>query len=186
MRREFPARSVTAAVLVTLLAMSFTWDRASHLDAKEKTQAVGPEDATYRLFQVLDTSRAGKLSDFYVIADIYKDSKNNDEEFQHVLRAEYDKNRGFGKFNLYVRSVGKIAPEQLQTYSPKQIYEFGAADAEKFVKTGPGPFGRQGDIYLRAVEDRPLASSPITEQVRKTYEFFLTQYLLPAVQKKSN
>jgi hypothetical protein len=152
--------------------------------AKEKTVPVDANDVTFRLFQLLDTAYAGKLTDFYVIADVYKDPHNPSEELQHVLRADYDKNRGFAKLSLYVRSVGKIAPEQMKAYTPKDFYEFGLADQEKFMKTEPGPLGRPGDTYLRAEGDRPLATAPITDEVRKTYEFFLVQHLLPALQKK--
>jgi hypothetical protein len=133
---------------------------------------------------LLDSSRGGKLSGFFVVADVYKDPSSPDEELQHVLRAEYDKDRGFAKLNLYVRSVGKIGPEQLKIYSPKELYDFGISDQEKFMKTEPGPFGKPGDTYLRAEGDRPVASAPVTEDVRKAYDSFVSQYLLPALQKK--
>ncbi len=184
MRRKGLALFLGAAALVAWLALDLTGSRATHLDAKEKTQPVGPDDVTFRLYQLLDTSHAGKLTEFYILADSYKDPKSSGEELQHILRAQYDKNRGFGRFNLYVRSVAKMDPEQLKAYTPKQVYEFGVADSEKFVKTDPGPFGRPGDMYLRAEGDRPLASSPITDDVRKTYETFLTQFVLPALEKK--
>ncbi len=74
--------------------------------------------------------------------------------------------------------------DQLKVYTPKMVYEYGVEDAEKFVKTDPGPFGRPGDDYLRSGEDRPLARSPITDEVRKAYEHLVTDLILPAVQKK--
>ncbi len=152
--------------------------------AKEKVQAVDTNDPTYRLFLLLDSTRGGKLADFYLLADVYKDPKNPDQELQHVLRVDYDKNRFFGKFRIYVRSVAKLTPEQLGTYTPEKVYEFGASDSEKFEKIEPAPFGQRGDLYLRAEDDRPLSSAPITEDVKKAYEVYLTQYVLPALQKK--
>ena len=152
--------------------------------AKEKAPALSPDDLTLRLFQLLDTSYGGKLSEFYVIGDIYKDPKIPDKELQHILRAEYDKDRAFGRFRLYVRSVDKLTPGQLRDYTPKQIYEFGEVDVEKFTKTDPGPFGKTGDLYFRATENGPLATAPITDELRKEYESYLTQWLFPALAKK--
>lgn len=156
------------------------------VNAREKNSQVDPNDVTLRLFQLLDDSHDGKLADFYVLADIYKDkdSSNPDEELQHVLLVDYDKDRNFGKLNLHVRSLTKLAPEQLKTYTPKQIYNFGDEDTEKFVKSDPGQLGRTGDMYLRATADRPPMDTPISDEVRKAYEFYLTQYVIPALQKK--
>ncbi len=152
--------------------------------AKEKVTPVDPNDPTLRLFQLLDSNRGGKLTDFYVIADIYKDPTNPNEELQHILKADYDKTRQFGKFQVLVRSVGRIQPDQMKTYTAKEFYDFGLADQEKFMKSEPGPFGKSGDIYLRAGEDRPLATAPITDEVRKNYEMFVSQHLLRALEKK--
>ena len=80
----------------------------------------------------------GKLAEFYVLGDIYKNPKAADEELQHVFRAEYDKDRAFGRFRLHVRSVDKLTEEQLKNYTAKEVYEFGEMDAEKFTKTDPG------------------------------------------------
>ena len=157
---------------------------AAPLLAKEKIPPVDPNDPTLRLFQALDTNRGGKLTDFYLIADVYKDPAGGSEEFQHILKAEYYKTRLFGKLQIYVRSVGKILPDQMKTYTVKEFYDFGLMDQAKYMKTDPGEFGRSGDIYLRAVEDRPLASTPVTDEVRKSYELFVTQYLLTAIEKK--
>ncbi len=155
-----------------------------HLAAKEKQSPPDPNDPTYRLFQLLDTKRGGKLSEFYVIADVYGDPKNPDMQQQHILRAEYDKQRGFGKLNLHVRSVGKINSRQMETYTPKEFYEFGLADLQRFLKTDPGPLGKPGDVYLHSEDDQPLHSGDVTDDVRKEYEVFLTQYLLPALEKQ--
>ncbi len=152
--------------------------------AKEKTPAVSPNDLTLRLYQLLDGSYGGKLSDFYVLGDVYKDPKTPDKELQHIFKAEYDKARGFGKFGLYVRSVDKLTPGQLKDYTLQKIYEFGNEDVEKFSKTDPGPFGKTGDLYLQATPDGPLATAPITDEVRKEYEAYITQWLLPALEKK--
>jgi hypothetical protein len=181
MKRGFPA---SAWMVAMLLVAGLCGGSAPVLLAKEKASPVDANDSTYRLFQLLDTAHSGKLTDFYVIADVYKDPANANEELQHVLRADYDKNRGFARLSLCVRSVGKIAPEQMKVYTPKEFYEFGLSDQEKFMKTDPGPFGGPGDTYLRSDGERPPATAPITDAVRKAYEFYVAQYLLPALQKK--
>ena len=177
MRRWFSEMKLTLAILLVVIA-------APILAAKDKTPPLDPNDATLRLYQLLDNSRGGKLTGFCVVADVYKDPSTPDEELQHVLRAEYDKDRGFAKLSLYVRSVGKIGPEQLKIYTSKELYDFGIADQEKYMKTDPGQFGRSGDNYMRAEGDRPLASAPVTDDVRKAYDLFVSQHLLPALQKK--
>lgn len=156
---------------------------AFHL-AKEKPPAVSPDDLTLRLFQVLDSSYGGRLSEFYVIGDVYKDPKTPDKELQHIFKAEYEKDRAFGRFRLYVRSVDKLTPGQLKDYTPKQIYEFGDMDVEKFTKTDPGPFGKTGDLYFQASVNGPLATAPITDEARKEYETYVRQSVLPALEKK--
>jgi len=184
MRKKIPALLVAFLALATWLVGDLGGNCTNCLYAKEKAPVFDPNDPTYRLFQLLDTARGGKLGDFYLVADVYKDPANPSEELQHILRAEYDKNRGFGKLNLYVRSVGKIAPEQLKAYTAKDFYEFGLSDQEKFMKTEPGPFGKPSDVYLRAEGDHPLATAAVTDEVRKAYELFVTQHLLPALEKK--
>jgi hypothetical protein len=180
MRTFRPSFSLLAASCVLVLTVGIP---LLHL-AKEKTPAVSPDDLTLRLFQLLDTSYGGKLSEFYLVGDVYKDPKIPDKELQHVFKAEYEKERAFGRFRLYVRSVDKLTPGQLKDYTPKQIYEFGELDVEKFTKTDPGPFGRTGDVYFRARPDGPLAAAPITDEVRKEYEACITQWLFPALEKK--
>jgi hypothetical protein len=152
--------------------------------AKEKTPAVSPNDLTLRLFQLLDTSYSGKLPEFYLVGDIYKDPKDPHKELQHVFKAEYDEQNAFGKFKLSVRSVDKLTPGQLKDYTPKEIYEFAEVDVEKFIKTNPGPFGRTGDLYFQASENGPLATVPITDQAQKEYETYVGQWILPALEKK--
>jgi hypothetical protein len=152
--------------------------------AKEKIPTVSPDDLTLRLFQLLDGSYAGKLSEFYLIGDIYKDPKIPDKELQRVFKAEYEKGRTFGRFRLSVRSLDKLTEGQLKDYNPKQIYEFGDTDVERFSKTDPGAFGKPGDLYFLAMPDGPLATAPITDEARKKYETYITQWLLPALGKK--
>jgi len=152
--------------------------------AKEKPVVVSPDDLTLRLFKLLDTSYGGKLEEFYVIGDVYKDPKFPDKELQHVFKAEYDKDRVFGRMRLYVRSVDKLTPGQLKDYTPKQVYDFAEVDVEKFTKTDPGPLGRTGDLYFQATENGPLATAPITDESRKEYEAYIAQWLMPALEKK--
>jgi len=154
------------------------------LSAKERPGSVDSSDPTFRLFQAVDSSKAGKLTQFYVIAGVYRDPATPNEESQHILRVDYDKARGFGRLQIVVRSVGKIQPDQMKAYSPKELFEFGLSDQEKYMKSEAGPFGKPGDMYLRAVPDRPLASVPISDENRRNYEQFLTQHLLPALEKK--
>lgn len=182
-KKKSPSRLLITGSAVALLAVCGTQRLVS---AREKNSQVDSNDVTFRLFQLLDDLHEGKLADFYLLADIYKnkDSSNPEEELQHVLHLDYDKDRNFGKLNLHVRSLTKLAPEQLKTYTPKQIYDFGDEDTEKFVKSDPGQLGRAGDMYLRATADRPLRDTPISDEARKAYEFYLTQYLIPALRKK--
>jgi len=174
MRKRTPALLSAIVMLVVLGAADGGIGRA-------KDRAVDPNDPTLRLYTLLDTTRDGKMPDFFLLADIYSE---HGKEFQRVLRAEYDKSRAFGKLRIYLRSVAKMAPEQLQSYTAKQVYDFGEIDLEKFVKTDPGEFGKQGDIYLRGDAENPLATAPITDATRKSYETLVVQYLLPALQKK--
>ena len=174
MRKPIPALLGAIAVLVILGAADAGLGRA-------KEKAIDSNDPTLRLYTLLDTTRDGKMADFCVLADIYSEQG---KDFQRVLRAEYDKSRAFGKLRIYVRSVAKMAPEQLQSYTAKQVYDFGETDLEKFVKTDPGEFGKQGDIYLRGDAESPLATAPITDATRKSYEILVVQYLLPTLEKK--
>jgi hypothetical protein len=174
MRKRIPALWGAIVLLMILGAADEKVGRA-------KEKAIDPNDPTLRLYTLLDTTRDGKMPNFFVLADIYSEQG---KEFQRVLRADYDKSRAFGKLKIYVRSVAKMAPEQLQSYTAKQVYDFGETDLEKFVKTDPGEFGKQGDIYLRGDAENPLATTPITDAARKSYEVLVVQYLLPALEKK--
>jgi hypothetical protein len=153
------------------------------LMAKEKNPPIPANDPTMKLFNLLDNSYDGKLSGFYVFADVYKDPAHPDEEWQHILRAEYNKNLFFGKFKVYVCSISKPTEAQLKTYTIKQMYDFGSVSA-KFEKISAGPLGQTGDLYLRAEGDNPLAIAPITPEVQATYDKYLTQYLMPALEKQ--
>ena len=131
---------------IAFCALLFTTCLSSLALSKEKTQVVGPDDLTFRLYQLLDKSYGGKLAEFYVMGDIYKNPKAADQELQHVFRAEYDKDRAFGRFRLHVRSVDKLTAEQLKNYTAKQIYEFGEIgrreihqDRPRILRQGWGP-----------------------------------------------
>lgn len=146
--------------------------------ARERNE---PDAATIELFRVLNTQFGGKVEHFCLLADKYSDSSG--QQFRHVLRVDYDKDRLFGRLNLYVRSVGAMTPDQLATYTPQQIYDFGESDQEKFVKTDTGSFGEKGDLYLQTRGDGPLHSETVTDEARKEYTDFITQYVIPALQK---
>ena len=168
------------AVLVAIICSGFS---GANLQAKDKKSEVDPNDCTCRLFQFLDESRGGKLDEFYALGDVYQDPKSG-EEFHHVFKVEYDKSKAFGKLKVYVRAVGKMNAQQLSTYTPQQIYDFGESDLEKFVRTDCGAYGKTGDIHLQPNEDGALATVVITEEARKRYDGFLCEYILPALQKK--
>jgi hypothetical protein len=152
--------------------------------AKRKEPAVNPDDPTYMLYQLLDDSYGGKLSDYYLLANVYADPQDPSNELQRVVRVDYDKARYFGRFRIYVRSVGKLTPDQLNTYNAKQIYQFGESDEAEFEKIDPGPLGQTGDLYLKATSNGPLAPASITDQVRQEYDTLITKYILPALKKK--
>ena len=177
-------RKVLTVLVGAVLLSIFS---AVGVGAREKgsgKETISENDPTYRLFQLLDTTRAGKLTDFFVIADLYKNPQNPQEEFQRVVRVEYDKNHAFGRLLLYVRSVAKMDSVQMSTYTPKQIYEFAESDMEKYTKTDPGPFGGKGDLYFHVTDTGVLTTAPITGEVQRTYDTLLTQYILPALGKK--
>ena len=182
MKRSFRADLIS---ILALLTLSLVGLRAGGASAKEKVPVVSPDDATLRLYQLLDSQYTGKLDDLYIIADIFKDPKKAEHEEQHILRVEYNKDHAFGKLRIYVRTIDKLTSDQLKAYTPKQIYDFAEADSEKFTKTDPGSFGRPGDVYFRpSSEEGPLATAPITDEVRSAYEHYVTAILLPALQKK--
>jgi len=171
-----------AAIAVLLVIVCSSYARAGP-QRKDKKNEVDPNDCTCRLYQFLDESRGGKVEELYALGDVYQDPKSG-EEFRHVFKVEYDKSRAFGKLKIYVRAVGKMSPEQLSTYTPQQIYDFGESDLEKFVKTDCGFYGKAGDIYLQPNEDGTLGTAAITDEARKRYDNFLCQYVLPALLKK--
>jgi hypothetical protein len=181
MKRNFRAALTTSLALMAL-SLAGSWTGAA---AKEKVPAINPDDPTQRLYQLLDAQYGGKLDDFCVIGDVFNDPKKSDHPEQHILRVEYDKNSAFGKLRIYVRTIDKLTPDQLKTYTPKEIYEFAESDSEKFSKTDPGFFGKTGDIYFRPTsEGGPLATTPVTDESRAAYERYVTNFILPALQKK--
>ena len=136
------------------------------------------------IYQLLDDSYGGKLTNFYLLAGVYADPQDPASQLQRVLRVDYDKGRYFGRFRIYVRSVGKLTPAQLKTYDTEQIYQFGESDEAEFEKIDPGPLGGTGDLYLKATSNGPLAPAPITDQVRQEYDTLITKHILPALKKK--
>ncbi len=172
--------AITAGLFVLVLGGS-----ALRVAAKEKVPPVSPDDPTLRLYQLLDSQYGGKLPEFYLLADVFTDPTNPNHQEQRVLKIEYDKNNAFGKFRIYIRTVDKLSPEQLKTYTPKQIFDYAETDSAKFTKTDAGSFGRPGDVYFRPVSPGgPLGSAPVTEQVQATYERYVTKFIIPALENK--
>ncbi len=178
MRKKKHLVVIVAAIVLLAAAAPSGWAK------KKKPRSANPDDPTNKVYQILDDSYGGKLADYYLLADLYTDPKNPSNQLQHVIRVDYDKSRFFGRFRIYVRSVGKLTPAQLKTYNLKQIYDFGESDEAEFEKINPGPLGETGDLYLKATANGPLASAPVTDQARQEYDMLITQYLLPALQKK--
>jgi len=184
MRTNTRTLLIIGSTVLTLLVL--VSGDAGRLGAKEKSTQVGPNDPTVRLYSLLDSKYNGKLDDFYVLADVYNDPKNPGQPQQHVLRVEYSKDRAFGKLNIHVRTVAQLTPEQLKAYTPKQIYDFADSDSAKFTKTDPGPFGKPGDVYFEPSPDGgAMGTVPVTPEVQAQYEGYVTQYLLPALEKKA-
>jgi hypothetical protein len=166
-----------------LVVLEASFGPGGRLIAKEKNPPTPANDPTAKLFNLLDNSYGGKLSDFYVFADVYKDPPHPDEEWQHILRIEYNKNLFFGKLKIYVCSISKPTDAQLKTYTVKQMYDFGSVSS-KFEKITAGQFGQKGDLYLHTEGDMPLASAQVTPEVQTAYDKYLTQYLIPALEKQ--
>jgi hypothetical protein len=154
---------------------------------KEKNGSVSPNDPTARLFDILNTSSGGKLNDLYLLADVYSDQSNPSQQYQRVLKIDYDKSLYFGRFVIHARSVSKMNGQQLAIYNSQQIYNFGGRDGQVFDKINPGPFGSEtGDLYLAPPPGGgPLRTVPIDDSVTQEYEMLVSQYILPAVQKQS-
>jgi hypothetical protein len=180
------ARVVAIAVGTVLAVLVWGGSNAGRLGAKEKPSQLNPNDPTVRLYALLDAKFNGKLDDFCVLADTFTDPKNPGQEQQHVLRVEYSKDRAFGRLRIYVRVVAQLTPAQLKAYTTKQIYDFGETDLAKFTKTDPGPYGKPGDVYYETGADGSAEGTlPITPELQGQYDRYVTQYLLPALEKKA-
>jgi hypothetical protein len=172
--------------VAVVLLLAFGGGSLGLLSAKDKSSQISADDPTLRLYSLLDSKFNGKLEDFCVLADVVNDPSTPGQPQQRVLRMDYDKDRGFGKLNIHVRTVAQLTPDQLKTYTPKQIYDFGENDSAKFTKTDPGSFGRPGDVYFATPSDgAALASAPAKAEVQTQYETYVTQYLMPALEKKA-
>lgn len=184
MRNDTRRFAIIAGAVLTILVWG--GGNASRLGAKDKNPQVSPNDPTVRLYSLLDSKYNGKLDDFILLADVFNDPKLPGQPQQHVIRVSYSKDRAFGKLNIHVRTVAQPTPEQLKAYDPKQIWDYAETDTAKFTKTDPGPFGKQGDVYFEpASEGGALASVAVTPEVQAEYERLVTQYLLPALEKKA-
>ncbi|HEX5411071.1 MAG TPA: hypothetical protein VFZ27_04345 [Terriglobia bacterium] len=177
MKRKNYMAAALAAISLLIIAASSAW-------AKKKHESVNPDDPTYKLYQLLNDSSAGKLTDYYLLANLYPDPLDPSNELQRVIRVDYDKDRFFGRLRIYVRSVGELTPAQMKTYDAKQVFDFGEADSAQYEKINPGELGETGDLYLRASSTGPLAPVAITDDARQDYDMLITKYILPALQKK--
>jgi hypothetical protein len=178
LRKEKHSFIIVATIILVAVAVPSAWAK------RKKTRSGNPDDPTYKVYQILDDSYGGKLTDYYLLADLYADPQNPSNLLQHVIRVDYDKGRFFGRFQIYVRSVGKLTPDQMTTYNVKEIYDFGESDEAEFEKINAGPLGETGDLYLKAPANGPLAPATLTDQASQEYEMLITKYLLPALQKK--
>lgn len=151
-----------------------------------RSGSVSANDPTARLFDVLNASDGGKLTDFYVLGDVYSDPSNPSQQYQRVLKVDYNKDYYFGRLSIHARSVAKMTPEQMAIYTPAQIYSFGGRDGQVFDKTNPGPFGSEtGDTYLApGPNNGPLRTLAIDDSVTQEYNMLVSQYILPAIQKQ--
>ncbi|MGH9450060.1 MAG: hypothetical protein ACRD11_05900 [Terriglobia bacterium] len=185
MKKSARVHRMSLAWVIVILCLAACG--ASSLNAAprrhKKKESVSGNGPTARLYQLLDQSMDGKL-DIYLIANIYPDPSKPGQQFQRVLHVVYNKNLYFGRFTIHCRSVSKLTPDQLSTYTPEQVFNFANADSEEFEKIKEGTFGQTGDLYLLASGDLPLSSSPITSEVQQEYDTLLTAYILPAVQKQ--
>ena len=184
MRNNVRTLAIMGGAVLTILVLG--GGNAPRLGAKDKASQVGPNDPTLRLYSLLDSKYNGKLEDYYTLADVVNDPKNPGQTLQHVLCVAYNKDRAFGKLNIHVRTVAPLTPEQLKAYNTKQIYDFAESDSAKFTKTDPGPFGKPGDVYFEQSSDGgALRAVSVTAEVQAQYERLVTQYLLPALEKKA-
>lgn len=187
LKRNFGRGALVMAVALAIVAGCVTpaLQARPRKRKKEKNSTVSANDPTAKLFQVLNDSYSGKVSDLYILADVYSDASDPSQQYQRVLKVDYNKDAYFGRLAIHVRSVGKMTAEQLAIYTPQQIYKFGGSDGEVFDKTNPGPFGAEtGDVFLSAADNGPLRTSEITDAVTAEYNNLVTQYILPAVQKQ--
>src|ERR1700687_2420713 len=63
--------TITFAAGAVLLAFGLVSSQPNILLARDKQSAVDPNDVTLRLYQFLDDTHEGKLSEFYLIADTF-------------------------------------------------------------------------------------------------------------------
>lgn len=184
MRTKGQALLIVGGAVCALLVVGA--GNGGRLDAKDRGSQISSNDATVRLYSLLDSKFSGKLDDVFLLSDSAPDPKNPGQTQQHVLRIDYSKDRAFGKLTIHVRTVGQLTPEQLKAYSPKQIYDFAETDSAKFTKTDPGSFGRPGDVYFEPTSDSgAMGSMPATPEVQAQYERYVTQYLLPILEKRA-
>lgn len=169
-------------VRLTIIALLVCTAGAVPAYAKGRVNLATSEGPTARLFQMLDNSYGGKVTDFCVIAGAYANPSQPGQTLQYVLQVNYDKTRFYGRFSISVRGVSQLTPGQLAEYTPEQIYSFGS-DVAKFEKINAGPFGEEGDLYFQANANGALAPAPVTDDARRQYDLFLTQYVVPGLEK---
>jgi hypothetical protein len=178
-------KRITIGLLIVVVANLAALRPLRAIPRKHKPKEASlANDPTDRLYQLLDQSMDGKL-DLYLLGDTYTDPSSSGDQYQRILRVVYNKDLYFGRFTIHIRSVAKMSPVQLATYTPRQIYHYAANDTAEFEKITPGLFGKTGDLYLVASDDHPPASAPITRGVQQEYENLVVNYILPSVQKQA-
>jgi hypothetical protein len=149
--------------------------------ARHKENLANPDDPTVRLFQLLDDSYGGKLTDFRVIADAYANPTQLGQMFQHVLQVNYDKGRFYGRLTISVRGVSQLTPEQLKQYTAQEIYGFGS-EVAKFEKINSGPSAKRRPLFPANRPRHPRAG-PRYRYCQTSVRSVPTQYIPPALEK---
>ena len=142
MRTSARTLVIIGGAVLTLLVLG--GGNAGRLGAKDKAPQVSPNDPTVRLYNLLDSKYNGKLDDFYVLADVFNDPKNPGQHNSTFSASITARTGHLGNFNIHVRTVAQLTPEQLKTYTPKQIFDFAETDSGEVHQDRSGPLWQAG------------------------------------------